>query len=143
MVIRLYAKDYTPSPSFPLSFNYLSTNAVNAPPLNEVISPSLTDCDFEASYSSYQEEAVGRIDQITDPLWQKICRELLEILGPLAFSDLWKIQLVAISSDGKKVFLSCSSEETAKVIENYHFVLIDVLKKFYPALLLIETDICP
>ncbi|MBX9620795.1 MAG: hypothetical protein K2X28_02005 [Alphaproteobacteria bacterium] len=97
----------------------------------------------EALLDSYESDAHCSISQIEDPLWQKICLELLNILGPIAFGDLWKINLTSVSSDGKKVYLSCASEITAKRVETYHFVIIDVLRKFYPALTLIESEILP
>ncbi|MBY0271882.1 MAG: hypothetical protein K2X02_00490 [Alphaproteobacteria bacterium] len=97
----------------------------------------------EGLLDSCESEAHCRISQIEDPLWQKICLELLSILGPIAFGDLWKINLTSVSSDGKKVYLSCTSEITAKRVETYHFVIIDALTKFYPALTLIESKILP
>lgn len=101
----------------------------------------LSDSLPEALLDSYEFEAHHDISQIEDPLWQKVCLELLSILGPIAFGDLWKINLTSVSSDGKKVYLSCTSETTAKRVETYHFVIIDVLRKFYPALTLIESEI--
>ncbi|MBX9785825.1 MAG: hypothetical protein K2Y08_00660 [Alphaproteobacteria bacterium] len=95
----------------------------------------------KALFDSYESDAHCGISQIEDPLWQKICLELLNILGPIAFGDLWKINLISVSSDGKKVYLSCPSEITANRVETYHFVIIDVLRKFYPALTLIESEI--
>jgi hypothetical protein len=97
----------------------------------------------EIFLDSYESDAHCGISQIEDPLWQKICLELLSILGPIAFGDLWKINLTSVSSDGKKVYLSCTSEIAAKRVETYHFVIIDVLRKFYPALTLIESKILP
>ncbi|MBS0271434.1 MAG: hypothetical protein JSR85_02160 [Proteobacteria bacterium] len=87
-------------------------------------------------------EAEFGIARIKDPLWRRVCVDLLKILGPAAFKDLWKIKLIQVSSEGRKACLTCPTESLAETIEKYHFVIIDVLKKYYPFLFSIETETC-
>ena len=89
----------------------------------------------------YEVEAEEGISQIQDPLWRRVCIDVLRVLGPIAFKDLWKINLTSISPERRKAYLACPTQAIAETIENYHFVIIDALKKFYPSLLSIETEI--
>lgn len=94
----------------------------------------------EKTIAEYQAEAELKIPQIQDPLWQKACKDILGILGPLAFKDFWKIKLISVSAEGKKVYFSCPNEPLALTLQLYHFVIIGALKKFYPFLSSIEVE---
>ncbi len=146
MEIKTQIENYIFSQLPSLNLEYIGSRAIdeqltdfNQSPPTLFLSESLP----KALLDFYESDAHCGISQIEDPLWQKICLELLSILGPIAFGDLWRINLISVSSDGKKVYLSCTSEITAKRVETYHFVIIDVLRKFYPALALIESKILP
>lgn len=89
----------------------------------------------------YEREAEEGIAQISDPLWRRICIDVLRTLGPVAFQDLWKTQLVTVSSEGRRAYLVCSDSLTAKIIEQYHFVIIEALKQYYPFLSTLEIEI--
>jgi len=144
MEIKIQNENYIFSQPLPLNQEYAGSITINDQLTYTDLPAStlyLSDSLPKALLDSYESEAHYGISQIEDPLWQKICLELLSILGPIAFADLWKINLTSVSSDGKKVYLSCTSEITAKRVETYHFVIIDVLRKFYPALTLIESEI--
>jgi hypothetical protein len=145
MEIKTQNENYIFSQLLPLNLEYIGSMAIDGlTHTNQSTSALyLSESLPEALLDSYESDAHYNVSQIKDPLWQKICLELLSILGPIAFGDLWKINLTSVSSDGKKVYLSCTSEVTAKRVETYHFVIIDVLRKFYPALTLIESEILP
>jgi len=81
------------------------------------------------------------IIQIKDPLWRRVCENILKVLGPDAFADLWKTKLVRISKEGKIAYFVCPTQTIAETIEKYHFVVIGALKEFYPFLTSIETEI--
>lgn len=146
MEIKIQNENYIFSQPLPLNQEYAGSIAINDKLTYIDLPPPvlyLSDSFPEVLLESHESDANSGISQIKDPLWKKICLELLSILGPIAFGDLWKINLISVSSDGKKVYLSCASERTAKRVETYHFVIIDVLRKFYPALTLIESEILP
>lgn len=146
MEIKTQNENYIFSQLPSLNLEYIGSMSIDEQPTythNSTPTLYLAESLPEVLLDSYESDAHYGISQIEDPLWQKICLELLSILGPIAFGDLWKINLTSVSSDGKKVYLSCTSEITAKRVETYHFVIIDVLRKFYPALTLIESEILP
>ena len=144
MEIKIQNENYAFSRLLPLNEEYIGPMTINDQLMHTNLSASklyLSEPLHKDLLNSYEDDAHYNISQIEDPLWQKICLELLNILGPIAFGDLWEINLTSVSSDGKKVYLSCPSETTARRVETYHFVIIDVLRKFYPALTLIESEI--
>lgn len=135
MVTKMQTEMYNSSPSFSSNVNYKES-------LN-------SDIEFKEffhmpieNHSMSTHEAETGITHIKDPLWRRVCIDLLKILGPNAFKDLWKIKLMQVSSEGRKACLACPTEALAETIEKYHFVIIDALKKFYPFLFSIETEIC-
>jgi hypothetical protein len=89
----------------------------------------------------YKTEAEVGISQIQDPLWRRVCLDVLRVLGPVAFKDLWKINLMRISPKERKAYLACPTPGIAETVKNYHFVIVGALKKFYPFLFSIETEI--
>lgn len=90
----------------------------------------------------YKIEAQKGISQIKDPLWKRVCIDILNILGPIAFKDFWKISFLNVSLQGRRAHLTCPSRRVAEAIEKYHFVIIEALKKYYPSLFYIETQVC-
>lgn len=107
----------------------------------EAPSPSTDKSPLDSSFHIHMREAQKGISQIKDPLWHRVCADVLKVLGPVAFKDLWKTQFIRISPEGKRAFLSCPNQSIATTLEEYHFVIIGALKKFYPSLSSIETEI--
>lgn len=95
----------------------------------------------EETLNKYKANAELKVSQIQDPLWQNVCDDILRILGPLAFKDLWKIKFISVSVEGKMAYFSCPNETLALTLQHYHFVIIGALKKFYPFLSSIEVEI--
>lgn len=98
--------------------------------------------ETEQKVYEYKVEADKGISQIQDPLWQRVCIDILKVLGPIAFKDLWKTNFLSISPEGRRAHLTCPTHDIAETIEKYHFVVIEALKKFYPSLFSIETEVC-
>lgn len=113
------------------------------PPLEGSFSSKgpLTPFPFYENISSSKGQLEERIAQIQDPLWRRVCIDMLSVLGPLAFSDLWRVSFETTSSGGRIAHLTCPSLSLAKTIEQYHFVIIDALKKFYPFLTSLDTEV--
>ncbi|HUX80534.1 MAG TPA: hypothetical protein VMW10_12445 [Alphaproteobacteria bacterium] len=95
---------------------------------------TLLNCTTEA-------EAEAGIAQIQDPLWRRVCLDVLRTLGPVAFKNLWKTNLMSVSPRERRACITCPTKDIAKTVENYHFVIMGALKKFYPFLFSIETEI--
>lgn len=86
-------------------------------------------------------EAEEGISQVQDPLWQKVCIDILRTLGPLAFKNLWKANLIYVSHETKKAYFICPTRDIAASLQRYHFVIIGVLKKFYPFLMSLNIEV--
>ncbi|OJW51064.1 MAG: hypothetical protein BGO67_12085 [Alphaproteobacteria bacterium 41-28] len=95
----------------------------------------------EGALHRYTIEAETGISQIQDPLWRRVCLDVLRVLGPVAFKDLWKTNLMSISPRERRAYLACPTQGIADTVENYHFVIMGALKKFYPFLFSLETEI--
>lgn len=95
----------------------------------------------EQTLDKYRIEAEEGISRIQDPLWHRVCVDILQVLGPIAFKDLWKSKLITVSPKGRRVYLACPNQAMVETIEKYHFVIIAALKKFYPFLSSIEMEI--
>src|SRR5690606_28522615 len=48
----------------------------------------------EHTLQHYNLLAYRGLSQISDPLWKRVCQDLLNMLGPIAFKDFWKINLL-------------------------------------------------
>lgn len=141
MVIKMRTDICNSSPSsIPINIGYKEHDSF----LNTRESSPECDNFFHTSMTlqNYTQEAEAGIAQIKDPLWRRVCVDLLKILGPVAFKDLWQIKLMQFSSKERRAFLVCPNKILAETIEKYHFVILDALKKFYPALFSVETEIC-
>lgn len=95
----------------------------------------------ECSTEKYKIEAEEGISRIQDPLWRRVCVDILQVLGPIAFKDLWKSKLITVSPQGRKIHLACPDQAIVDTIEKYHFVIMAAFKKFYPFLSSIEMEI--
>lgn len=95
----------------------------------------------EVALHNFKTEAETGISQIQDPLWRRVCSDVLRTLGPVAFKNLWKTNLVSVSPRERRACITCPSQDIAEAVENYHFVIMGALKKFYPFLFSIETKI--
>ncbi len=124
-------------PHWGASLDWLSASA-NLKKLNDHIK---TETYSEFALQHYKLQAHKGISQIKDPLWKRVCEDLLKMLGPVAFKDFWKISLIDISREGRKAHFACPSEILAESIQKYHFVIIEALKKYYPSLFAIETRV--
>lgn len=111
-----------------------------AEPCKKKASPSKSGLLLAPDPHIHMMEAKKGIAQIKDPLWRRVCADILKVLGPVAFKDLWNTQLKSISPDGKRAFLTCSTQAIAITLEEYHFVIIGALKEFYPFLSSIEIE---
>jgi len=70
---------------------------------------------------------------IEDPLWDRVCAEMVSIMGPAAL-QIRNVQLGVLSSHDKIVDLYCQTEEIAQFIGRYDFLLLGSLQQYFPAL---------
>jgi len=68
-----------------------------------------------------------------DPLWEYVCSEVVNIMGPIAL-QIRRAQLGTFSSRDKTVNLYCQTEEIAQFIQCYDFIILGSLQHYFPAL---------
>jgi hypothetical protein len=74
------------------------------------------------------------ISQIADPLWKDICMNLLSIMGPISVLKIWESKLGEFSSQDKHIDITCKTEESAAFAQQYNFVILGSLQRYFPAL---------
>ena len=80
------------------------------------------------------EKAKNCIERITDPLWQAICIDLLNVMGPDSVLKLWKSTLGEYSAQDKGLDITCEGETTASFVRQYDFVILGSLQRYFSAL---------
>ena len=92
------------------------------------------------SWDDVQSYAKHCVSLIEDPLWKKVCTELINMMGPESVLKIWNSNLGSLSSRTKTIDLSCQTKETAKLIQQYDFVILEILRRYFPALK--EVRVC-
>lgn len=80
---------------------------------------------------------------VEDPLWQRICADVIHMMGPLSAQKVTKCRLGEISGMDKVAEIYCQTDEVANFLEHYAFVVVGSLKKYFPALKEIRVKIDP
>ncbi len=89
------------------------------------------------------ERATSCISQIIDPLWKNICADLLHIMGPASVLKIWKSKLGEFSSQDKHIDISCETEGTAAFAQQYDFVILGSLQRYFPGLKQLKVKVKP
>lgn len=106
----------------------LSTNEYSSS-FSQVRSPSKkTACDETQSKANYC------ISLIEDPLWKKVCIEFINMMGPISVLKIWKSNLGSLSPQNNTIDLSCQTEEAAQLLQQYDFVILGILRRYFSAL---------
>jgi hypothetical protein len=78
--------------------------------------------------------AKSRISRINDPLWKEICTDLLNMMGPASVLKVWRSKLGEFSSQDKGLDFICETEEASVFVQQYDFVILGSLQRYFPAL---------
>ena len=81
----------------------------------------------------FVKKAENSFSSIKDPLWKHVLMEIQNLMPPLFVSKLSECQLGSFLPQGKQVDLYCP-EDTVNSIEQYDFVILACLQKFFPTL---------
>lgn len=87
-----------------------------------------------ASSKYLHSKATRCIVCIEDPLWKKVCSDVLNMMGPLSVLKIWKSKLGETPSQNKEFDIVCETEEIANFVQQYDFVIITSLQRYFPAL---------
>jgi hypothetical protein len=71
---------------------------------------------------------------IDDPLWEKVCRYVEDMMGPLSVIKIWECKLGSISLEENNIEVNCKTEEEGQFLTRYAFVILGGLKPYFPAL---------
>ncbi|MBA3813299.1 MAG: hypothetical protein H0X26_02210 [Alphaproteobacteria bacterium] len=71
---------------------------------------------------------------IPDPLWRDVCGDLIIMMGPASVLKIWKSTLGEFCPQDKALDFTCETEEAAAFAQQYDFVILGSLKRYFPAL---------
>lgn len=74
------------------------------------------------------------LSTIDDPLWKKVCQDVIRMMGLASFLEIWECRLGETSSQDKHINIYCTTEKEAQFIKQYSFVFLGSLKTYFPAL---------
>lgn len=79
-------------------------------------------------------KAANRFLSIEDPLWKRVCRDIISAMGATSFLKIWDSILGEFCPQDQSMEIHCQSEETAQFIQQYDFVLLGSLQPYFPSL---------
>lgn len=79
-------------------------------------------------------KATECVARIADPLWKKVCNDLIYNMGPAYVFKIWDSALGEIAAQDKILHITCSNEKAVAFIQQYDFVILDSLQPYFPAL---------
>lgn len=100
--------------------------------------PPLPSANVPLSDGKYM-AVKNHLSTIEDPLWKHICQDVLEMMGPVSTLIIWKSKLGQFSHHDEILPIICENEETAFFIQQYDFVIIASIQKYFPALKKLEA----
>lgn len=86
------------------------------------------------SFGDNYTRAAYCISRIGDPLWQNICLDLMDMMGPVSVLKIWKSKLGNLDFPDKGFEIICETEEIAIFVQQYDFVILGSLQRYFPTL---------
>ncbi|MBY0500744.1 MAG: hypothetical protein K2P93_01920 [Alphaproteobacteria bacterium] len=81
------------------------------------------------------------LSPIEDPLWKKICSEVEKLMGSSSIQEIWDSELGSFCSEDKSIELCCPTEEAAQFINQYSFLILGSLQRYFPAIRALKTKV--
>ena len=82
----------------------------------------------QEDYTDYT-KAENCLSQITDPLWQNICADLINMMGPASVLKIWESILGELSLQTEEMDITCKNEVIASFVQQYDFVILGSLQR--------------
>ncbi|MBP9691886.1 MAG: hypothetical protein KBD90_00960 [Alphaproteobacteria bacterium] len=79
-------------------------------------------------------QAEYHLSTIKDPLWKRICSEVVRMMGPLAVLKISECRVGPLSSRERRLDLYCPTEEVAQFVQEYAFVILGEIQQYFPEL---------
>lgn len=103
------------------SFKYSSEDLNKPAPVKELL--------LDIQYT----QARRSILLIEDPLWRDICSDLMKTMGSPLVLKIWESQLEDFSAQSQQISLKCKTENTAQFVQQYAFVILGSLQRYFPS----------
>ena len=94
----------------------------------------IKEISFDSQSQDLQAQASRCIALIDDPLWRHVCTEVLPLMGPLSVLQIWKSKIGIFSPQHKAIDIDCQTEKKALFLQQYDFVILGILKKYFSSL---------
>ncbi len=104
--------------------------------MNE-FSPSFSQEHFqnkEVSFDKIQSQGRQYISLIEDPLWKQVCIEFINMMGSHFIPKIWDSRLGSLSPYDTSTSLYCQTEEVTWFAQQYSFVIVGILQRYFPTL---------
>ena len=88
--------------------------------------------DKEASIGDIHQQVNHFISLIEDPLWKSICTEMADMMGVSAVLKIYSSRLGSFSHHHKTMELYCQTEEIAQFANQYSFIILGSLQRYFP-----------
>jgi hypothetical protein len=78
---------------------------------------------------------------IEDPLWKSVCTEMTDLMGSSPVQKMWDSKLGTFCSEGKSIDLCCPTDEAAQFVDQYSFLILGSLQRYFPAIKTLKTKV--
>ena len=78
---------------------------------------------------------------IKDPLWKSVCTEMIETMGSSSVQKIWNSTLGSYCSEADAMDLCCPTDETAQFVNQYSFLILGSLQRYFPAIKTLKTKV--
>lgn len=89
---------------------------------------------LEISHEDSHSQAKYSLSCIEDPLWKSVCTEMVDIMGPSSVQKIWDSKLGSYCPGDKTMEFSCPTVEVAQFINQYSFLILGSLQRYFPTL---------
>lgn len=122
-----------PQEIIPSNFINISQHISPDRPSLKSTSPSRTIPSSSITWKEDPEkvDAGAQLSLIKDPLWRRMCDEIMNIMGPIAV-QLFQAEL-GVPQD-KTMDIYCRTEELAHFVHTYKFIVLATLQRYFPSL---------
>lgn len=95
----------------------------------------------EIAHFSYKNDQYEQtINYTEDPLWNHVYSEALKVIGPCA-RKIQESKLGPLSPKDETILFHCNTEEAAQLIQQYSFIFLESLKRYFPSLKELRVEI--
>ncbi|MBX9621581.1 MAG: hypothetical protein K2X28_06105 [Alphaproteobacteria bacterium] len=93
------------------------------------------------SFENSKSQAEQSLSLIEDPLWKSICNEMTDLMGSPPVEKVLDSKLGTFCSEGKSIDLCCPTDEAAQFVDQYSFLILGSLQRYFPAVKTLKTKV--